>query len=79
MGKEHHAPAAVGSILHLYGVLLSSLPMQLGRRLMNIEAIFRRPRGGGANRLRSEGEVDTDRSCHILIRFLVEKLQVVLP
>ena len=69
--KSKHASS--GRVLHLTQVWLNSLPMQLGRRLMNIEAIFRRPRGEQTDRERRGGEVDMDRSCHIPIQFLRER------
>ena len=40
---------------------------------MNIEAIFRRPRGEQTDRRRRGGEVDMDRSCHIPIQFLGDR------
>ena len=65
--------ASSSRVLHPTQVWLNSLPMQLGRRLMNIEAIFRRPRGEQTDRERRGGEVDMDRSCHIPIQFLRER------
>ena len=43
--KIHHVPCGYYTT-YKSSMLLNSLPMQLGRRLMNIEAIFRRPRRG---------------------------------
>ena len=54
MCKSKHA--SLSRVLHPTQVWLNSLPMQLGRRLMNIEAIFRRPRGEQTDRQRAEGE-----------------------